>query len=112
MAISHCLAACLALLCASISVVVADNSFENTAIVRTVELGGSNVHVRRTFVAKALETGSMVYAFALGHDEAEKTSFYEARLKGDSEPLELQHFGLNAPSYVNVPQLISLSGLS
>ena len=98
MAIVHYLAVYFALLCVSIASVIADNTFENTAIVRTVELGASNIHVRRTFVAKALETGSVIYAFALGRDEAEKTSFFEARLKNEGEPLELQHFGLNAPS--------------
>ncbi|THH11901.1 hypothetical protein EW145_g321 [Phellinidium pouzarii] len=86
------------LLCAFITYVTAEHSFENTAIVRTVELAGSLVHVRTTFVVKALETGSMIYAFALGPDEAEKTSFFEVRLKNEQTPIELQHFGFNAQS--------------
>ncbi|KAH8118689.1 oligosaccharyl transferase alpha subunit [Phellopilus nigrolimitatus] len=86
------------ILCTIFAYVVADNSFENTAVVRTVELAGSLVHVRTTFAVKALETGSMIYAFALGRAEAEKTSFIEARLKNQQEPLELQHFGLNVQS--------------
>ena len=77
---------------------IADNSFENTAIVRTIELAGSLVHVRTTFAARALDTGAMIYAFALGRDEAEHTSFLEARIKGEQVPLELQHFGLNSQS--------------
>ena len=83
-----------------IACVIAEHAFENTAIVRTVELAGSLVHVRTTFAAKALETGAMVYAFALGREDAERTSFLEARLKGEQDPLELQHFGLNSQSYV------------
>lgn len=102
MALLTYLAVYVAFICTSLTGVAADHSFENTAIVRTVELGGSNVHVRRTFVAKALETGSAIYTFALGRQEAETTSFLEARLKNEAERLELQHFGLNTPSYVLV----------
>lgn len=90
----------LSLLFTLLSYVVAENSFENTAIVRTIELSGSLVHVRTTFAAKALETGAMIYAFALGKDEAEKTSFLEARLRGNTQPLELQDFGYNSQSCV------------
>lgn len=97
------LALFVSLICSLIAYVAADHSFENTAIVRTVELAGSLVHVRTTFAAKALETGAMIYTFALGREDAEKTNFLEARLKGEQEPLELQHFGLNAKSYVLIP---------
>lgn len=100
MATQRHLALLFYLLCTLITYVAADHSFQNSAIVRTVELAGSLVHVRTTFAAKALETGSMIYAFALGRAEAEKTSFLEAHLKNEQEPLELQHFGLNAQSCV------------
>ena len=65
----------LSLLWLFITCTIADNSFENTAVVRTIELAGSLVHVRTTFAAKALDTGAMIYAFALGSKEAENSSF-------------------------------------
>ncbi|KAI5120685.1 hypothetical protein M0805_006974 [Coniferiporia weirii] len=99
------------LICTLVVYVAADHSFENTAIVRTVELAGSLVHVRTTFAAKALETGSMIYSFALGRDDAEKTSFLEARLKGEQQPLELQHFGFNSQTNTYLYAVILPNGL-
>ncbi|KAJ7095377.1 Ribophorin I [Mycena belliarum] len=63
------------------------DSFENTAVVRTIELGGSLVHVTTTFAAKALEAGSKVYTVALGDVEKQRTSWLEAKVKGQSKPL-------------------------
>ncbi|KAJ7498930.1 Ribophorin I [Mycena latifolia] len=63
------------------------DSFENTAIVRTIELGGSLVHVTTTFAVKALEAGSKVYTVALGDAEKQKTSWLEAKVKGQSKAL-------------------------
>ena len=100
MARHHYLGLFISLICSLFSLVLADHSFENTAVVRTVELAGSLVRVRTTFAAKALETGAMIYAFALGKEDGERTSFLEARLKGEQEPLEIQHFGLDKQAYV------------
>ncbi|KAI0832298.1 oligosaccharyl transferase alpha subunit [Trametes gibbosa] len=82
-------------LCAS-----AANSFENTAIVRTVELGGALVHVTTTYAAKALEDGSSVYTIALGEQEHAHTSWLEAKLRGQSEVLPLENFGYHRDSGV------------
>ena len=90
----------LSLLCTLLSYAFADNSFENTAVVRVIELQGSLVHSKTTFMAKSLDTGAMVYTFALGKEEGEKTSFIEARIKNEERPLELQHFGFNAQTCV------------
>ena len=82
------------------SLVSAEHSFENTAIVRTVELGGSLVHVTTTYAVRALEDDSSIYTIALGEDEQKKTSWIQAKMKGHTVPLQLEHFGLNPTTYV------------
>lgn len=77
----------------------AANSFENTAIVRTVELGGALVHLTTTYAIKALEDGSNVYTIALGEREHGHTSWLEARLKGQTERLPLEDFGYHKDRY-------------
>jgi oligosaccharyltransferase complex subunit alpha (ribophorin I) len=79
----------------------AEHSFENTAIVRTVELGGSLVHVTTTYAIRALEDGSSTYTLALGEDEQKQTSWIQAKLKGETVPLHLKDFGLNHHTYVS-----------
>jgi oligosaccharyltransferase complex subunit alpha (ribophorin I) len=74
--------------------------FENTAIVRTVDLGGSLVHVTTTYAIKALATGAEVYTIALGPEEKQKTSWIEAKLKGQAEALALEDLGYDADRYV------------
>jgi oligosaccharyltransferase complex subunit alpha (ribophorin I) len=64
-------------------------SFENTAIVRTVELGGSLVHVTTTYAIRALDNNVKQYIVSLGDKEAQSTSWFEAKLKGENEPLSL-----------------------
>lgn len=78
----------------------AANTFENTAIVRTVELGGSLISVTTTYAVKALEDGSSVYTLALGEQEHARTSWLEAKLKGQSERLPLEEFGYHSDRYV------------
>lgn len=80
--------------------VSAEHSFENTAIVRTVDLGGSLVHVTTTYAVRALEDDSSIYTIALGEDEQKKTSWIQAKVKGQPLPLHLEHFGLNPSTYV------------
>ena len=75
--------------------VSAEHSFENTAIVRTVELGGSLVHVTTTYAVKALEDDSNIYTIALSEDEHKRTSWIQAKMKGEPVPLHLEDFGLN-----------------
>lgn len=60
---------------------------------RTIELAGSLVHVSTTYAVKALEPGQTAYHIALGKDEREKTSWIEAKVKGQTWPLELVHLG-------------------
>lgn len=68
---------------------------------RTVELGGSLVHVTTTYAVKALEDGSSIYTIALGEDEQKKTSWIQAKMKGDVVPLQLEQFGLNRNTCVS-----------
>jgi len=73
-------------------------SFENTAIVRSIDLGGSLVHTTTTYAVRALEDGSDVYVFALSEDEQKKTSWIEAKAKGQTKPLNLENHGLSKDS--------------
>lgn len=84
------------------SLSLAGPAFENTAIVRAIELGGSLVHVSTTYAVKALEPGQTVYHIALGKDEREKTSWMEAKVKGQTLPLEIADLGEHETRYVDV----------
>ncbi|EIW76106.1 oligosaccharyltransferase alpha subunit [Coniophora puteana RWD-64-598 SS2] len=64
-------------------------AFENSAIVRTVDLGGSLVHVTTTYAVRALEAGQTAYQFALANDEWKKTSWTEVKVKGQQNTLPL-----------------------
>lgn len=64
-------------------------SFENTAIVRSVDLGGSVVHVTTTYAIKATQGNSAVYTIVLGSAEKEKTSWLEVKVKGQQEALPI-----------------------
>lgn len=72
---------------------VAEHSFENTAIVRTVELGGALVHVTTTYAIKALEDGSSIYTLAIPQNDHQKTSWLEVKIKGQSAILPLDIVG-------------------
>ncbi|KAF8076378.1 oligosaccharyl transferase alpha subunit [Lyophyllum atratum] len=71
-------------------------SFENTAIVRTVELGGSVVHVTTTYAIRATEAGATVYTIALGLEEKRKTSWFEVKVKGQQTALAVSDHILEA----------------
>jgi len=92
----------------------ASHSFENTAIVRTVDLGGSLVSVTTTYAIRALDDDAQRYVVSLGEKEAASVSWLEAKLKGQSRPLQVEH-GLLDPqdgtySYtVNLPQSLSVN---
>jgi oligosaccharyltransferase complex subunit alpha (ribophorin I) len=73
----------------------ANGPFENTGIVRTVELGGSIVHTTTTFNVKALENGVDAYAIALGPNETATTSWIEATVKGQKDLLKIENLGLD-----------------
>jgi hypothetical protein len=63
--------------------------FENTAIVRSVELGGSLVKSTTTFAVRALRDGVKEYTLALPPAEAARTRWLEAGLKGSKTKLPL-----------------------
>lgn len=82
------------------SVLASSHSFENTAIVRTVELGGSIVHVTTTYAIKALEDGLKTYTVTLGRDEKEKTSWLQATVKGQKTVLPVKERPFDSNKYV------------
>lgn len=65
-------------------------SFVNTAIVRTIELGGSVAHITTTYAIKSQEDGLTTYTVALGRDDKEKTSWLEAKVKGQKAALQVK----------------------
>lgn len=75
------------------SFALASQPFENTAIVRTVELGGALVHVTTTYAVRALEPGSSAYTVALGQEQRQKTSWLEVKIKGQPKALVLDDLG-------------------
>ncbi|KAI0307101.1 oligosaccharyl transferase alpha subunit [Multifurca ochricompacta] len=92
------------------------HSFENTAIVRTVDLGGSLVHVTTTYAIRALDNGVNRYIVSLGENEARSTSWFEAKLKGQNEPLSVTTRPLDPTSdgthsyVVELPKPLSVNG--
>jgi len=68
----------------------ASHSFENTAIVRTVDLGGSLVSVTTTYAIRALEDGAQKYVVSFGEKEKASVSWFEAKLKGQGDPLPIK----------------------
>ena len=75
-------------------------AFENSAIVRTVDLGGSLVHVTTTFAVKALEKDVKEYTITLPEDEIFNTSWLEVKVKGKQQPLTVTYSGAPAGTFV------------
>lgn len=91
----------LSLLCTILpTFAVVDDAFENSAVVRTVELGGSTVHVRTTYAIRALQSGAKVYSIALGEREAERTHYIDVRVKGQKQIPTLEDVGFQPKEYV------------
>ena len=82
------------------SVLASSHSFENTAIVRTVELGGSVVHVTTTYAIKALKDGLKTYTVTLGRDEKAMTSWLQATVKGQKTILPVKEHPFDSNKYV------------
>ncbi|KAJ6539333.1 oligosaccharyl transferase alpha subunit [Mycena capillaripes] len=89
------------------------DSFENTAIVRTVELGGSLVQVTTTFAVKALEANAKVYTVAFGDAEKQTTSWFEAKVKGQAKALTVVDRGADSSGVhlvdISLPQPLALN---
>lgn len=66
---------------------LAGPAFENSAVVRTVELGGTVVHVTTTYAVRALENNVKTYTIAVGANDWSKTSWSEVKIKGQDKPL-------------------------
>lgn len=86
---------------ASLSLADPVRSFENTAIVRTVELGGSSTHVTTAYNIRSLEAGVPAYYFALSDEELSKTGWIEAKIKGRSDLLKVQRHSVHMDEQVS-----------
>jgi oligosaccharyltransferase complex subunit alpha (ribophorin I) len=75
--------------------VLAMTSFENTAIVRTIEPAGALVHVTTTYAVKLLEEGAHRYIIALSERDAQKTSWMEAKIKNNPALLTIKEHGVD-----------------
>jgi oligosaccharyltransferase complex subunit alpha (ribophorin I) len=80
----------------AISVSASAGVFENTAVVRTAELGGSLVHVTTTYAVKALQDDQTTYRIALGAEDKAKTSWIEGKVKGQKEQLKLKEHAFDS----------------
>lgn len=76
-------------------------SFENSAIVRTVELGGSLVHVTTTFAVKALKADASVYTITIPAEEIYITNWLEVKVKGKQEPLTVTYSGSTGSVFIS-----------
>jgi hypothetical protein len=86
---------------AATAIAASSQSFENSAIVRTVDLGGALVHVTTTFAAKALESDTKAYTITLPDEEIYRTSWLEVKIKGQQQPLTVTYGGAPAERCVS-----------
>ncbi|KAF9513259.1 hypothetical protein BS47DRAFT_1376772 [Hydnum rufescens UP504] len=78
-------------------------SFENTAVVRTIELGGSEVHVTTSYTTRSLGKENNVYYFVVPKKEDDKTSWVDVKIKGQSSPLLVEKHGIDALLHKSQP---------
>lgn len=81
-------------------------AFENTAIVRQVELGGTLSSATTTYTVRALSDGAQEYVLTLSKEEGDKTSWFVPKLKGSDEETPAAR-GFDAAEYVAVMLLVS-----
>jgi dolichyl-diphosphooligosaccharide---protein glycosyltransferase subunit 1 (ribophorin I) len=86
----------LSLICTTVN--ANSPSFENTAVVRTVELDGALTHITTRYSARALKDGASEYTFALGEEDGRLTTWIQARAKGEGE-LVLKSNGFDSERY-------------
>lgn len=83
-------------------------TFENTAIVRSVDLGGATTLVTTTYQVRALEDGTQQYFFTLSADDVARMSWIEAKVKGNATPLQLESTHAECvPSIVSPRRIIA-----
>lgn len=83
------------LLLVYLAAIVSAASFENSAIVRTFELGGSLVQATTTYAIKALEPGAKTYTISLSAEDRQKTSWLEVKIKGRNDKLPIEESKLD-----------------
>ncbi|KAF8476511.1 oligosaccharyl transferase alpha subunit [Gautieria morchelliformis] len=72
-------------------------SFENTAVVRTVELDGALTHITTRYSVRALKDGASEYSFALGEADGKLMTWIQAKAKDEGE-LVLKSNGFDSES--------------
>lgn len=77
----------------------ASPSFENMAIVRTVELNGALTHITTRYTIRALQDDAGEYTFALGKADGELTTWMQAKVKGAEDELALKPNGFDSKRY-------------
>ncbi|CAE6484018.1 unnamed protein product [Rhizoctonia solani] len=87
------------------------DSFENAGVTRTIDLGGALTQVTTTYAVKALGNNLDQYYIALSDDEERYTTWIDAKLKGQSDTLELKRHGFNPRSHaflysINLPKAL------
>ncbi|CEL59878.1 oligosaccharyltransferase complex subunit alpha (ribophorin I) [Rhizoctonia solani AG-1 IB] len=87
------------------------DSFENAGVTRTIDLGGSLTQVTTTYAVRALANNLDQYFIALSDEEEGHTTWIDAKLKGQSEALELKRHGFNPKSHaflysINLPKTL------
>ncbi|KAF8339080.1 oligosaccharyl transferase alpha subunit [Cantharellus anzutake] len=75
-------------------------SFENVAVVRTIELGGSSVHVTTSISARSLANNNAKYFFVLSKEQDDLTKWIEAR--------PFVYYSVNIPDTLGVNETITL----
>ncbi|QRV72921.1 oligosaccharyltransferase complex subunit [Ceratobasidium sp. AG-Ba] len=70
-------------------------TFENDAVARMIELGGSLTHVTTTYTARALEKDAKIFYVSLSEEEEKSTTWVEAKLKGQTAVLDIERHGFN-----------------
>ncbi|KAH6914915.1 oligosaccharyltransferase alpha subunit [Coprinopsis sp. MPI-PUGE-AT-0042] len=88
---------------------LAGPAFENSAVVRTVELGGTVVHVTTTYAVRALENNVKTYTIAVGANDWAKTSWSEVKIKGQDKALEFVERVEDGFSFLDIALPKSLS---
>jgi oligosaccharyltransferase complex subunit alpha (ribophorin I) len=53
------------------------------------------VHVATTYAVRATKAGAKTYTFAMTEEDGTRTSWAEARIKGQKEALEISKYGFN-----------------
>lgn len=84
------------LVVSAVSAINISPSFENTAIIRQVELDGATVHVTTSYTLRSLSKNNGVYYISIPKSQDDVTHWVDAKLKGSSVELPISKHGIEA----------------